>query len=516
MKCRGCGYALWKIGPRVCPECGLAFKLSERAFVPGKVVFCCPTCGTGYLGKSERGLPEPGEFPCAGCGSALRVDDLVLRRAAGTRGPVEARLVPWSERRRLGWWRAWWGTTAGCLSTPWIMLRGERGGGSALQAIWYGSLMWIVSDLLALLGWWVLMAAILGASVPSMAGVQSFAAVWTGLTLAVGSVCIVATLILAGALAHVALWLTGETRHGIGGTWDAVGYSSGFALFGATGAALLYFAPLTMALAVVIQCVVAGVMVSARQRVSWLRAALVSLVVFVTAVSSGAITMRLISWVAIGPGLAQVHNSYVPPAHLPSSLMHLRAVWRTLQFRGGTLGHGSELTTAGGVPVLTFVEAQVLARSGAAQIVSAAEETELRKRWAAQASTLPADAVAHRVGQFVFAHHEIDPNAHDPGLWLFLAAPVPVAEDLLGRHRSPGVGLFDGRIVVVRLDGQIDEIDRANVASSLAAQNALRARNGLSPLPDPFTILEGQPVVAGKPPIQAPAPAPPSAGGSSP
>lgn len=44
MNCAHCGYALWNLSARRCPECGLNFQLSQWHFPPGSVLFGCPHC----------------------------------------------------------------------------------------------------------------------------------------------------------------------------------------------------------------------------------------------------------------------------------------------------------------------------------------------------------------------------------------------------------------------------------------------------------------------------------------
>jgi hypothetical protein len=109
-----------------------------------------------------------------------------------------------------------------------------------------------------------------------------------------------------------------------------------------------------------------------------------------------------------------------------------------------------------------------------------------RKRMSvqAQASTLPANVIAHRVGDFVFTYHGIDVSTADPQLWI-----VIFSEDPEVTATTRGFGITAGRA-----DGTIGSFT-GPTANELAAQNALRSMYGLAPLPDPATVTHAQPAV---------------------
>jgi hypothetical protein len=83
MQCQECGYRLWNIQSRQCPECGKDFKPSEFDFVPSSVAFCCPHCEQSYFGTDERGHLVPIEFECIGCQQHIHMDQMILRPAVG-------------------------------------------------------------------------------------------------------------------------------------------------------------------------------------------------------------------------------------------------------------------------------------------------------------------------------------------------------------------------------------------------------------------------------------------------
>ena len=113
MRCKGCGYSLWNVPGRTCPECGRGFAPSEFEFRANTVEFCCPGCMQQYYGTDRSGLPEPRSFACVRCGAACELDAMVLRPAPGTGdADAELRRVPWEDEgkgvlrrllRTIGW-----------------------------------------------------------------------------------------------------------------------------------------------------------------------------------------------------------------------------------------------------------------------------------------------------------------------------------------------------------------------------------------------------------------------------
>jgi hypothetical protein len=83
MQCQKCGYQLWNIRSRQCPECGRDFKPSDFVFVPGAVVFCCPHCDQNYFGTDTKGHLEPDAFVCTSCDNPIKMDEMILRPADG-------------------------------------------------------------------------------------------------------------------------------------------------------------------------------------------------------------------------------------------------------------------------------------------------------------------------------------------------------------------------------------------------------------------------------------------------
>lgn len=119
MRCRGCGYSLWNVPGRTCPECGRGFRPSEFRFRPNAVEFCCAGCGQQYYGTDQDGLPQPRAFACVRCQAPCELDSMVLRAAPGVDdADVAADELPWGDRARIGRWKAYRGTVGMALSRP--------------------------------------------------------------------------------------------------------------------------------------------------------------------------------------------------------------------------------------------------------------------------------------------------------------------------------------------------------------------------------------------------------------
>lgn len=120
MRCRNCDYSLWNVVGRTCPECGTVFLPSAYSFAPNQVRFCCPGCDQEYYGTSTSGHLLPPEFTCVRCGVHCSMDtNMVLRSLPGMES-AEAITddLPWTRRKTMGRWTAWWRTFKLCLGSP--------------------------------------------------------------------------------------------------------------------------------------------------------------------------------------------------------------------------------------------------------------------------------------------------------------------------------------------------------------------------------------------------------------
>jgi hypothetical protein len=105
----------------------------------------------------------------------------------------------------------------------------------------------------------------------------------------------------------------------------------------------------------------------------------------------------------------------------------------------------------------------------------------------AAADAMPANVVAHRLGDYVFTYHGIDSTAADPQLWIVIKSNDPAQNPFNDPNERIAVGLTDGTTT---------RHSAPRFAAALADQNALRASLGLPPLPIPSQVLHDAPAVA--------------------
>ena len=116
------------------------------------------------------------------------------------------------------------------------------------------------------------------------------------------------------------------------------------------------------------------------------------------------------------------------------------------------------------------------------QLQARRDEIEQRAR-----DVLPDKVIAHRVGDWVFTYHGIDPNSTDSELWIAAASPDPEC--------NPGLGQ-PSRLTVITTGGQVRGMS-GNPRQVLSAQNQVRKAHGLPPLPDLSTITHSSPATGG-------------------
>jgi len=100
---------------------------------------------------------------------------------------------------------------------------------------------------------------------------------------------------------------------------------------------------------------------------------------------------------------------------------------------------------------------------------------------------LPANLVAHRLGDFVFTYHGAALNSMDPQLWTVVMLPDPTV------NGPPAAG---DPVHIGANDQTVSEITFGELAEALKQQNAYRATLGLPPLPDLTTVTHEKPAVA--------------------
>ena len=138
MKCKGCGYSLWNVPGRTCPECGRGFVPSEFEFRANAVEFCCPGCMQQYYGSDQHGLLVPRAFACVRCHAPCEMDSMILRAAPGVPDDaVELHRVAWEDPLKGGVVRRFVATVRDGISRPSQIGDALRGDVVTRKATWY-------------------------------------------------------------------------------------------------------------------------------------------------------------------------------------------------------------------------------------------------------------------------------------------------------------------------------------------------------------------------------------------
>ncbi len=535
MRCKGCQYPLWKLSARACPECGAPFTPSDFDFRPETVKFCCPHCWQVYYGTDERGLIEPREFECVKCAKRIELDSMVLLPAEGFEAEhaTEAEVVPWIERKTVGYWKALWRTmvmgafTPGRLGDALTRDRTEKTG------LFYALRL---NFLFALVGGWLFILVPVGiglGAVLTAGGMTrgAFAGI-VGLILMLALTMIV---ILTGAILGLLLWagvthamivLTGPSQGTYRNTLRGLTFTSGANLMQGIPCLGGYFSLVSW----IWWAISGGLCIAKTHRVSKARAISATMafpgVLFVAAAS------LLIFWgipaffgmirqaqaaaqqaaaqagqttaTARTKALVQLlvteaeKNAAVLPVHAAVLVMDRRAFPTEFVVSGG--GGGPE-------PLVSGFPLSQLSK------LTAEDATQLK----ADLKVLVAPTGEHRVGDFVLCYQ----GAWKPGRGIGVVMPVdmglwvaicdPVNPFMMGMPGQPTTGF--GGIAVALADGvNVTWIADADIPGVLDAQNALRVSLGLAPLQwtPALTAIPGTPADT-EDPVAAPEPVPASA-----
>lgn len=478
MRCKQCDYPLWNLSARVCPECGRPFAPSEFEFIPSSVQFRCPHCAQEYYGTAPNGHVVPPDFDCVRCERHIAMDEMVLLPAAGLQEEQTVRdHIPWLERGGKPV-RAWFKTVGRSLFQPGRLARSMPPEGRGLQAWWFAVLTHAVVITVGWLPLLLLFLMIPGGGPPAGA----FA------SFVVGSIFAAAALIpLWGVLAHGILRLTGETEHPLGATIRTVCYASGADVILAVPCLGSYIAWIWSGVS-------AAIMLSTAQKVGGFRAALAAFLPPLAAFACFVMLMFLPAYM-----VSRTVNSGPPPSarrlltyqNAPAAAS---AVLAYANAHGGSApGHGAHLVRSNDLAPAKLSETGNLdeVRIGSVPLsrfilLSPDQERSVAD---AAAAALPKNVVAHRVGDIVFTYHGMSLTNPDPDLWLAVAWPDPDNPARNGPPRGAVAGLAGGAGVLYITPDQWP--------AQLAAQNALRAQNGLPPLPDPSTVTTDTPATAG-------------------
>jgi hypothetical protein len=475
MHCQGCDYPLWNLKARQCPECGRPFLPSEFEFVPNSVRFCCPDCGQDYYGTGPTGHLVPDHFDCVRCGRALAMDEMVL---LPTEGVLEEQTridrMPWLERGKIGFFRAWGGTIWRVMFNPGELARVTPPDASVWSAWWFGA-MTLAAALMTTFGPFMLLMIV--ASPGRGMGLGAATGIGAVALIAMGIVAI--AMPLWGVVTHLVLLFTGRTPNGLAATVRTLCYASGSGVLMAIPCLGVY---LSWLVGWVWPAISAIIMLRHTQRVSGLRASIAVLTgPAIVVVAAVALFLGLII-----PAASSASASFATAANSAvqaGATQPLQALEAYRARHGQYPPHAYALLVEGDLTPGQLTPpyfGQVTQRPPSILDRYDLMPDAQRQAVSAQlAAGLPANAAAHRLGDFIFTYHGIDPDTADPGVWVLIYDP-PASSRGYNNQAIP--------IVVATAGGRLVTIPRTQFPAALTAQNALRA--GLPQIPDPSAVKD--------------------------
>jgi hypothetical protein len=484
MRCKNCDYTLWNIKARECPECGSAFKPSDFTFTLNAVRYCCPHCQQDYYGTGPQGELVPRSFICVSCARPIDMDEMVLLPTEGVSEEItQPDVMPWLERRKIGFLRGFFGTIVRAMGSPGRLIKMVPEDHPPTHAFIFAALtnlLYIAVGLSPLL--LIMLVPMLGVGGPGgMRGAAASAGGTAGFALSAWAVVMV-LVVVWGAAAHLVLWATGTTTRGIGRTYHAVCYSSGANAL----VAIPCFGPYLCWVFCAWWIVSAIIMLKEAQGVSAGRAVAAILGLPMVIATLGVLTfvgfIVASSNGAFGPGSQQSWSVTAPPAPAASNdstspLGRANEVMiSVLDARSSNLAfHPAELLRYPlGESLLPGTSELAGGLSGAEIDQLDTEPTEAIVEAVIEAQ--PAAAL-QRFGDFVFVHRGLpaDQFGNSPlDAWVFILAPK--AESL---PDTIHVGVAGGGIL---------SMTRADFLDQLDLENQRRAGWGIEPITAPNEV----------------------------
>jgi len=406
-----------------------------------------------------------------------------------------ADVMPWLERRRLGWFTGWIRTVGKAMFSP-MRLMGAVPREAGVGEAW---LFAFLTCLVILLFGVALPAAVFGALSFGGGAPPTIVLAQAGVSFALGLAAIIALLAIWGAITHGLLSISGPCEGGIGRTYQALLYSSAANLPAGVPCLGAYC---LMWLTGIWWTISAILMVMEAQKVRGLRATICVGIVPAAAVTLivGVIFVTIASasrTAAMMPTATSVNMPY--PATNEAQAIGAAILTYSRTHNGQGPPHAVQLLVDGLLPAPYLTAWQVGHDENKVSIAGTGTNLGAFQLLppncmliAAQnaAGALPADVIAHRLGDVVFTYHGIDLRNCDGQLWIAVFCADPA---------QPNAGPWKSvTSVAVLANGTTLQLP-VPPGPAIRSQNALRASYGLPPLPDPSTVLNGQPARPNKP-----------------
>jgi hypothetical protein len=504
MRCKTCDYRLWNLATRQCPECGSPFRPSDFEFAVNSVRFACPHCRQTYYGTGERGHLEPAEFDCVRCHQHIHMDQTILLPAEGVAEDLTTVAAnPWLERQRRGVIKAWFTTLYQSMMTPQALMRSTPVNSSTGTALWFALLS---SMIFGLTGMGLLLLFPMGAAVAggSVSGLFIMAAMFLA-----PPVLTLIYLLFWTMTAHLVLKVSGPTQAGSNRTLQALCYSSAANVWSAIPCLGIY----TAWIGYIWWPISAIFMLREGQRVSGRRAACAALAlpVALTLIAATAFAVLMITVVnrahSSGGSAGPVPAPFIT-ANMSSGMTQHLALGHTIRLRCVVPGrpplqHGLELLAKSAPSPLdpatliaqpSNTTTDTIRIGGATLDQFLALDASQQQPIVDQAiQDLPANVVAHRVGDVVFTFHGIKWNGSPSpdNLWTAIVSPDPTMN---AATASPNAAA--NQVYVLLANGSARGFSHNQLSAELVKQNALRLQHQLPPLPDPATVTHTQPATA--------------------
>lgn len=511
MNCKTCGYALWDLSSRTCPECGTGFEPSEFEFNLNSVRYLCPHCRQDYYGTGAGGHLVPSAFDCVRCGQHIHMDEMVLLPTEGVQeDQTRADVVPWLDgqdrQRKFRFFKCLFSTIGMALVRPQVL-------GRVLphrSSLWRAQLFAVLTSL----GYQVVgfgAVVVLGLAVPLMGG--GFGAGGVGQALIYGLTAVavgvaamviwtVVMLWLWALVAHALLVITGAKPKGsLGDTAACLAYAHGAGVVNALpcmGQYVGWIWPL----------VSGTIIVKTHHGVGAARATLAVVGPPVFAIVAG---IAAYMWLLLSVGVAQNATIVAPrgttggagAGTVLSAQDETRLIAEAARVHGETLGgpwgaeHMLVLVRDDHATAWDFIAGDTesiwsnvpLGDTTLGDLDIAAEEGSLDEQLAIAFATmepLPEDVIAHRLGDFVFTGHGVDFSRPRSGVWTVVLWPDP------DQHTATP----NDMIIMIDANGGVLQIPRDGFDGMLSTQNVVREQWGLPALPHFDEITHAEPAVA--------------------